>query len=516
MSVVAKQYLDLAGLSAYDALIKDWANSANQAGYKSIIKSADGNSLLLYKEPNITINDPETAGYVEPDDTIALGSQSASDLIDALAAVVGATQTNEGTYTLGLGNTFDANTDTVVEALNELKGQINTLNADDSTSGSVAKAIKDAIEDLDTSADVTIVSKSGKAITITADIAEVDGVIQKGAGTDITLADVASTGNAEDVANTEINGVTKDVGGTPTATTNVQDTLAALKGLIDNANTDGTLYAVEGAGSGDVLKSYTLYQGGTPTVDQDSGKVTAVTGGDTIVTINIPKDYLVKDAGVSTVVAADKEADGKFENDSDFAVGDKYIDFTVNTVGNDGTATHLYINVDDLMAALSVEANAAEIQLALSGTNQLSASVVDIAASKITYVAAVAGVGSEGDPDYVAPVARESVGAALLRLDGAANVTGSVAQKIQTAVAGLDTANDVAIATYDSTNDVVTLVNGISETDGVIGEGTGDGITIGAIGSSDINALFTTPAQNNGSDNSGNDQNQEPDDTEGD
>ncbi len=58
--------------------------------------------------------------------------------------------------------------------------------------------------------------------------------------------------------------------------------------------------------------------------------------------INIPKDYLVKDAAVKTVEAEDDPVEG-------YAVGEKYIDFTVNTKGKDGNETHLYIRVADLV-----------------------------------------------------------------------------------------------------------------------------------------------------------------------
>lgn len=292
----------------------------------------------------------------------------------------------------------------------------------------------------------------------------------------IWLGDLAlAAKDAGMLTNTAIEGVTKDVSGTPVATTNLQETLVALKGLIDNGGDGSKLYAIESGASGDVLKSYRLVQGGTPTVDQESGKVTAVSGGTDVTTINIPKDYLVKAATVSTVVAADKEAGGKFENDASFAVGDKYIDFTVNTKGDDGTATHLYINVDDLMDALSVEANADEIQLAISATNELSADVVDIAASKITYI--------ETDATASPAVARESVGAALLRIDDAIDTlngddatAGSVAKSIKDAVEGLDTANDVAIASVS--NNVVTIAAGVAEVDGVITAGSGTAITL--------------------------------------
>ena len=80
--------------------------------------------------------------------------------------------------------------------------------------------------------------------------------------------------------------------------------------------------------------------------------------------INIPKDYLVKSAEVATVETADDPYTGA-------AVGDKYIDFTVNTVGDDGTESHLYIAVKDLMTPIS-----AGNGINVSASNQISAKVV--------------------------------------------------------------------------------------------------------------------------------------------
>ena len=58
--------------------------------------------------------------------------------------------------------------------------------------------------------------------------------------------------------------------------------------------------------------------------------------------INIPKDYLVKSADIKVVDTADDPYTGA-------AVGDKYIDFVVNTVGGDGNESHIYLSVQDLV-----------------------------------------------------------------------------------------------------------------------------------------------------------------------
>ncbi len=60
------------------------------------------------------------------------------------------------------------------------------------------------------------------------------------------------------------------------------------------------------------------------------------------VKINIPKDYLVKNAELKTCTVADVPVQG-------YVVGDKYIDFTVNTVEGSGNETHIYLLVTDLI-----------------------------------------------------------------------------------------------------------------------------------------------------------------------
>lgn len=59
-------------------------------------------------------------------------------------------------------------------------------------------------------------------------------------------------------------------------------------------------------------------------------------------TINIPKDYLVKSASVKTVSTANNPVSG-------YAVGDKYLDFVINTKDSTGTDEHLYVLVSDLV-----------------------------------------------------------------------------------------------------------------------------------------------------------------------
>lgn len=82
------------------------------------------------------------------------------------------------------------------------------------------------------------------------------------------------------------------------------------------------------------LKTYILAAG--------ASTESAVTNDNKIGEIDIPKDFLVKSGEVKSVATADSPYTGA-------VVGDKYIDLTINTVGADETAQHLYIPVKDLV-----------------------------------------------------------------------------------------------------------------------------------------------------------------------
>lgn len=102
------------------------------------------------------------------------------------------------------------------------------------------------------------------------------------------------------------------------------------KSALDNLNTnlgskDITVEKKETAETG-YISSYVIKQNGTQVGS----------------TINIPKDYLVKSASVKSVTTANNPVTG-------YVVGDRYIDFIVNTKDNTGTNEHLYVLVSDLV-----------------------------------------------------------------------------------------------------------------------------------------------------------------------
>ena len=82
--------------------------------------------------------------------------------------------------------------------------------------------------------------------------------------------------------------------------------------------------------------------------------------------INIPKDYLVKSADIKVVTTADDPYTGA-------AVGDKYIDFVVNTVNDDGNESHIYLAIKDFVkeyvAGDGIEISATNVIAIKLGTN---------------------------------------------------------------------------------------------------------------------------------------------------
>lgn len=99
---------------------------------------------------------------------------------------------------------------------------------------------------------------------------------------------------------------------------------------------DGLKVVIPDAAVIDVVKKATANDGYIATY-QVTVDGTAV-GAD----INIPKDYLVKSADIKVVTTADDPYTGA-------AVGDKYIDFVVNTVEGTDNESHIYLSVQDLV-----------------------------------------------------------------------------------------------------------------------------------------------------------------------
>ena len=102
--------------------------------------------------------------------------------------------------------------------------------------------------------------------------------------------------------------------------------------------------------------------------------------------INIPKDFLVKSGEVKTVTTADTPVTG-------YVVGQKYLDFVVNTVGGDGTDSHIYILVEDLVDVYTAgngidisNSNVVSVKIDSNSVNGLSTSANGLALANASSV----------------------------------------------------------------------------------------------------------------------------------
>lgn len=132
---------------------------------------------------------------------------------------------------------------------------------------------------------------------------------------------------------TGTNGITA----TPTGTNNIEYTLTTVVDSSTVFNKDNKLqalsYKIEALNTPETgyLKTYQMTQHNPST------------GADVSVgIINIPKDFLVKSGEVKTVTTADQPYSGA-------VVGDKYIEFIINSKEGDATAEPIYIPVNDLV-----------------------------------------------------------------------------------------------------------------------------------------------------------------------
>ena len=105
-------------------------------------------------------------------------------------------------------------------------------------------------------------------------------------------------------------------------------------------------------------------------------------------TINIPKDFLVRSAELKVATATD--------NIPNVATGEKYIDFVINTPGDDATASHVYLPINDLVDTYTGE-NGVAIDAA---TNKVSA-VVDPAADNEFLSVSATGLKVSGVSDAI-------------------------------------------------------------------------------------------------------------------
>lgn len=287
------KYLDLTGLTAYDLLIKKYSDD-NDAVLDAKIDSAIGEGGNVATQIQTAINNLK--GTLAQDDATTL--------------------------------------EAINDEINGIDSAIETLNGDNTTAGSVAKAVKDGIDAIGTG---TAQGETGKAIT---SLTQTNGVVTATAG------NVAAQYVTVDYTPAQ-------AGDDPvSATANVQASLNEIYGLISSNAEAGEVAVYDGNTKVNAInefgKTYTFKQGNT-----------------TIATMNLAKDMVVSGGSVITATSADKAID------DNVVVGEKYVKLTIAN-----STDVLYIPVNDLYKDHTAAANAQKIQIAISNDNVISASVV--------------------------------------------------------------------------------------------------------------------------------------------
>ena len=337
----------LDNLTLYDSLIKGYVDAADAKSLKTV--AIDGNKLKFYRvsepvgdtAPAYEITLPETdisgllvkltgatAGNVvtaNADGTISDGGIALADLatdaeLKTVSDKVDAIE-NADTGILAQAKKY---TDDEVKELED--GQVKTnkeaiekLNGDASTEGSVAKAIKDSTD----------------AINQTiGDVAEGKTLVEmiEDAKTESTYDDTQIQKDIK--ANSDAIGTLADL--TTDDKTSLVGAVNEVKTAVDGAKvtmtTDST---TEG-----YLKTYTLKQGETEIGKIDIAKDLVVTAGEVVV------------------------------DPADMAPG-TYVKLTIAN-----QEAPVYINVKDLVDAYTAQASATQVQVAISDTNEISATIV--------------------------------------------------------------------------------------------------------------------------------------------
>ena len=429
-----KQYLDYQGLSTYDGLLKEYIDSANTLGIKKVLWDSATEQILFFRD--------STKSAVE-DATFKVSISSSA--VQALNIRIGIDK---------ILNIYQEKA-----SLTEI---VNILTGDKETAGSVAKLLKDAIDTLNGSA--TIATLVDGIVTIKAGVIETNGVIANSEGAaDIVLKKVATTAKAEDI-NVEGKVVETAEGivgynlpaGTAQATaehfaSEIATVDAAVKAL--KTASEVTVEKLEAAEEG-YIASYVVKQNNT--------KIGA--------TINIPKDYLVKNAELKTCTEVNQPVEG-------YKVGDKYMDFTINTVEGSGNESHIYINVNELFDAYTSGSKVGDTVVVTvdNANNKISADITDgtIARTKI----------NAAFEKNIADV--EATHAAATEGSGAKYKT--VAEEINDKVVTLD-AEENQSANAEATYEANTGLNlHIKEQNGIITEFSG---SIDTVTEAQINSLF--------------------------
>lgn len=324
-------------LELYDELLKGYVDAEDAKSLKTV--AIVGNTLKFYR-----VSEP--VGDTAPAYTITLPE---TDLSGLIPKITGATAGNivtakaDGTVEDSGIKAADLATKAEVKAVEDKadanKASIDAINNADTGILKTAKDYADSkVKDL---ADGAVATNTSAIATLNGDETTA-GSVKK------------AVKDASDTINAKIGDVSTL---TTTEKTNLVGAVNEVKSAVDSAKTAGEVTVTTDSTTEGYLKTYTIKQGGVE-----------------ISKIDIPKDLVVTSGEV--VVDPDGQPAGT------------YIKLTIAN-----QETPIYINVKTLVDVYTAQASASQIQLAISATNEISATIVagsvgttELADSAITTV----------------------------------------------------------------------------------------------------------------------------------
>lgn len=371
---------NLSGVSVVDGQIL-FTTGADDS--HKIYLDMGGKRIEMYDSLSKKVNGIETSLNELNDDLGTLSDaldgteyDSIAELLEAIKELVG----------IGEGDSDESlveQLETLKAALETVQGKVTVLEGGESTSGSIAYKIKEAIDALKTEISNTYATKAEIGTKADSETAEtVYGAIAKAQKTaDAAQADAtqAKADAASKIASITNGDASVEVSTSEAKAATVKVKISSTPGNALSLVSDGLQVTVPEADTVNVVKKESPETGYFASYE--------VTVGGTKVgeTINIPKDYLVKSASIKTV----SDAGTPYEQAK---AGDKYIDFVVNTKEGTGTEDHIYLPVNELVDVYTVENSGKNVTVAISQDNKISASVntngiteTEIAAGAVTH-----------------------------------------------------------------------------------------------------------------------------------
>lgn len=352
------KYLSVANLEKFKELYDAGMSTELAKSIKTVAVNQTGTKIQFYREeepvgsatPAFEVEFPDVSGFI-------------SKIAGATGGKVAITKA-DGTIEEGTVASNDIATKTEVGSVPGTATATTVVGYAEEVAASKAA---DAVSGVSGSA--VIASKSGNVVTLKAGVSQSAAVVSNNSDSDITLAEVASTGAAEDVSydNTTSGLTATDVQGA------IDEVAEASAGGVSSK----TVYMVDNGATSVYAKVYSVYQGST-------GSSSSPVAGEKIGEINIPKDKVVESGSVVTVTF----------NSEDGKLYDGATDVTELIKGAGGTASAndagkyiklglqnvtdpLYIFVKDLVDIYTAQQNAAQIQITIDGNNVISAEIVD-------------------------------------------------------------------------------------------------------------------------------------------